>query len=120
MCPADRLRDAVAGGALQNDLHGALEAHPVALRDKDRLHAVFRSHDGPDPLFIVDKGRLLPAPFARLPGRADKPCLGTPHRGDVQDETHVGCQAEPAGMGNALAVEEGHIGFFPQLPEGLQ
>ncbi len=32
----------------------------------------------------------------------------------------MGRQAEPARMGNALAVEEDHIGPIPQLPKGLQ
>jgi hypothetical protein len=55
MRPTDGLRNAVAGGALQNDLHGALDTHPVALRYEDRLHAVFRSHDGADPFSVVNK-----------------------------------------------------------------
>ena len=120
MCPANRFRDAVAAGALQNDLHGALEAHPVALRDKDRLHAVFRSHDGPDLLSIATRGDRCPRLSPGSPNVPIKPCLGAPHGGNIQDETHVGRQAEPAGMGNALTVEEDHIGPFPQLPEGLQ
>ena len=92
----------------------------MALRDKDRLHAVFRSHDGPDELTILYKRRALPPPAARLCKGSDEAGLGTADGWHIEKKPHVGRETEAPRVGHPLSVEEGHIGPFPQLSEGLQ
>jgi hypothetical protein len=117
---ADRFREAVSLAACQNNLDGPLQADPVPLGHENRLNPAFGPHDGADdgiPVVQIREAAPLRSHFAVT---SDQLRFCAADRREIQEQPHVGSQADASRVSNALTVEQGDIGTLFQLFNGLQ
>src|ERR687894_1440792 len=100
-----RLRQSVLRAAGQVEIHGAPQIYAVPHRDIDGRDSFPRPDDPTDNLPTMHEVRgatLLPP---RLLIASYEPALGAPHRRNVEKDPEVRGQAHPAGMREALGIQ---------------
>ena len=107
---AQRLGDPIAGRALQGPGDGGSEINAVPHGYVYRLHSGPRSHGGTHRVSLVDQGRASAALRCKGAVLADEDGLGAANGREVKQHAEVAGQAEPARVGQALAVYQEKIG----------
>jgi hypothetical protein len=81
----------------------------VSRRDEERLVPGTGAHCGADDLATIDERRVGAEGALRFVVGTDEPALGATDRRPLQEQSQVGRQPEPAGMGIALTVEKDDV-----------
>ena len=79
-----RLWESIAVAGCEHRLHGNIQTDPIALRDKDRRHPIFRPKDHADLLALIQQRRDASATLPRLLVRPHQKALGAPDRGKIE------------------------------------
>jgi len=107
---AGGLGQPVAGGGGKGEFDSVFESAFVAYGNKKGFDIGSGSQDGADGLLVVfEEGISAFLQWGWTEG-ADEPAFCTADGGFVETQSEVGGQAESAGMGNALAVDEEQVG----------
>src|SRR5918992_2274423 len=111
-----RLRQPVPRAAGQDEIHGAPQIYAVPHRDVDGGDSFPRPDDPSDYLPTVHEVRgatLLPPWLLKA---SYEPALGAPHRRNVEKDPEVRGQAHPAGMREALGIQNEGVYLRLDLP----
>lgn len=118
MCKSSRFRQAESGGAGEDDCYGIIKSAFVSYRDEYRFDICAGSKDGPDYFIVV----LQQSKVAFLRGwffeNTDEPAFCAADCGFIEKKAEVGGDTESARMGDALAVNDEHIGTGAEFFDG--
>ena len=109
MGPPDRFGKAIAAATGQDDFRRTFLTDQMARRHEKGLDVPFAPQNPADRFTLEQE--IGHVPFFR-PDRLmfpDQPALGAADRRYAEEKSHVGGQADPPRVGNALAVENGEI-----------
>ena len=122
MSAPGRLGESVAGKGIEDCLYGGIQTDPIALRDKDRRHAM-SSPDHCADLFTSIEERLdTPSTFGRRPVRAHQEAFRAADRRKVEQQAQMTGNPKAARMGKAVAIADQavrpRLEFGPGLDDG--
>jgi len=109
------LRKAPAPAACQDPVDGGFEVYLVAYGDVHRLHSAPGAQRRTDHLVAVYYVHAGTPVNSDLPVISAEPGFGAPYHWLVPQNSQVRRQAQPARMGNTLAVHEDQVGLHAQL-----
>src|SRR5581483_1422054 len=92
----------------------------MAWRDVDRGDFFFAPEDRPDRLLAVDQWGALPSRRTRIAVKSGQEGFTAADGGEIDDESEVGGNPDPAGMGDPLSVVNETVGAELKLLPRLQ
>src|SRR5690606_20605664 len=119
MCRSDRIGQAVARRAGEDQINARLKISTMTDRDKHRFYVVPRSQHDPKLLTIMREWAARTSFASGFLIGADQPRFPTANRRAIQPQPHMRGNPQTAWVHDAHAIEDENIRFLLKLKKGF-